>query len=93
MACPTTKPFPLESLSKPRKGFIENTTFLTKVPLKRKLTESQIVVILKLAEFGKKVNDICRELGISSDKPGIDALNGIIADPSRSCWDFGESIV
>ncbi len=36
------------------------------MPLKRNLTESQIVVILKPAEFGKKVNDICRELGISS---------------------------
>jgi putative transposase len=33
---------------------------------KSKFTESQIVAILKQAELGQKVNDICREQGISS---------------------------
>ncbi len=33
---------------------------------KSKFTESQIVVILKQAELGQKVNDICREHGISN---------------------------
>lgn len=33
---------------------------------KSKFTESQIVAILKQAELGQKVHDICREHGISS---------------------------
>ncbi len=33
---------------------------------KSKFTESQIVAILKQAELGQKVNDICREHGISN---------------------------
>lgn len=33
---------------------------------KSKFSESQIVGILKQAELGQKVNDICREHGISS---------------------------
>ena len=33
---------------------------------KSKFTESQIISILKEAELGKKVNDICRDHGISN---------------------------
>ena len=33
---------------------------------KSKFTETQIFAILKEAELGKKINDLCREHGISS---------------------------
>ena len=41
-------------------------TLMEEIMKRSKFTETQIVAILKLAEQGAKVTDICREHGISS---------------------------